>query len=76
MVRSWRRSASCMGEASHGGPSKMLLSTELILWTCSFVEHIERYNHAFEKFASEGLAVFAFDQRGMELDAADFPGRS
>lgn len=29
-----------------------------------FVEHIERYNHVFDKFAEEGIAVFAYDGRG------------
>ncbi|KAK4051048.1 hypothetical protein OIV83_003177 [Microbotryomycetes sp. JL201] len=29
-----------------------------------FNEHIGRYDHVFDKYASEGLAVFAFDQRG------------
>ncbi|KAK4051672.1 hypothetical protein OIO90_004622 [Microbotryomycetes sp. JL221] len=29
-----------------------------------FNEHIGRYDHVFDKYAEEGLAVFAFDQRG------------
>lgn len=29
-----------------------------------FVEHIERYDHVFPKFTEQGIAVFAFDQRG------------
>lgn len=29
-----------------------------------FIEHIVRYDHVFNKFAEEGIAVFAFDQRG------------
>jgi len=29
-----------------------------------FVEHVDRYDHVFEKFAEEGIFVFGFDQRG------------
>ncbi|KAL8287140.1 hypothetical protein RQP46_003592 [Phenoliferia psychrophenolica] len=35
-----------------------------VLFVHGFVEHIERYNHVFDKFAEEGIAVFAYDQRG------------
>jgi len=30
----------------------------------SFIEHIRRYDHVFPKFAEQGIAVFAYDQRG------------
>lgn len=29
-----------------------------------FIEHVERYNHVFDKFAEEGIAVFSYDGRG------------
>ncbi|POY76541.1 A/B superfamily hydrolase [Rhodotorula taiwanensis] len=29
-----------------------------------FIERVERYDHVFPKYAQQGIAVFAFDQRG------------
>ncbi|KAM0751006.1 acylglycerol lipase [Meredithblackwellia eburnea MCA 4105] len=43
-----------------------------------FIEHIERYNHVFNKFAEEGIAVFGFDGRGFGQTAtkSKTPGRT
>ncbi|GAA5856122.1 hypothetical protein JCM8547_002990 [Rhodosporidiobolus lusitaniae] len=35
-----------------------------LLFVHGFVEHIERYDHAFPRFADKGICVFAYDQRG------------
>ncbi|KAI5480651.1 hypothetical protein MNV49_007578 [Pseudohyphozyma bogoriensis] len=35
-----------------------------VIFVHGFIEHIERYDHVFPKFAEQGIQVFAFDQRG------------
>lgn len=35
-----------------------------------FIERIERYDHVFPKYAEQGIAVFAYDQRGESVDEA------
>lgn len=35
-----------------------------VLFVHGFVEHVVRYDHVFASFADQGIAVFAYDQRG------------
>ncbi|GAA5953625.1 hypothetical protein JCM21900_003366 [Sporobolomyces salmonicolor] len=41
-----------------------------------FIEHIDRYSHVFPRFASAGIAVYAFDQRGFGKTATYTPKHS
>ncbi|SGY25833.1 BQ5605_C018g08672 [Microbotryum silenes-dioicae] len=41
-----------------------------------FVEHLRRYDHVFDRFAQQGLAVFAYDQRGFGQTAVDLGGNN
>ncbi|KAF8648506.1 hypothetical protein AX16_006212 [Volvariella volvacea WC 439] len=46
----------------------------VILFVHGFAEHIARYKHFHPRLAAEGIAVFAFDQRGFGLTAQDTEG--
>ncbi|PPQ64553.1 hypothetical protein CVT24_008455 [Panaeolus cyanescens] len=53
-------------------------STELkavVVFVHGFAEHVGRYQHFHPLFASNGIAVFAFDQRGFGLTAQDTTGK-
>ncbi|ORY83476.1 Alpha/Beta hydrolase protein [Leucosporidium creatinivorum] len=41
-----------------------------VVFVHGFVEHIKRYDHVFPKFSEEGIAVFAWDQRGFGQTSA------
>ncbi|KDN53253.1 glycosyltransferase family 8 protein [Tilletiaria anomala UBC 951] len=45
--------------------------TAAVLFIHGFLENIERYDHVFPVFASKGIAVTAFDQRGFGKTAKD-----
>ncbi|GAA6016391.1 hypothetical protein JCM10207_003847 [Rhodosporidiobolus poonsookiae] len=47
-----------------------------LLFVHGFIEHIERYDHAFPRFAQAGIAVFAYDQRGFGRTATYTPKHS
>lgn len=42
-----------------------------IIFIHGFIEHIARYNHVFPIWASAGISVFAYDQRGFGRTATD-----
>ncbi|GAA5822343.1 hypothetical protein JCM11251_006308 [Rhodosporidiobolus azoricus] len=44
-----------------------------VLFVHGFIEHIERYDHAFPRFAEKGICVFAYDQRGFGRTATYTP---
>ena len=57
------QSSLCMGES----PQFMCDFYDIRLTHApvhSIIEHVERYNYFFGKFADRGISVFAFDQRG------------
>ncbi|GAA6038080.1 hypothetical protein JCM8097_007536 [Rhodosporidiobolus ruineniae] len=54
----------------HWQPTK---ATAQVLFVHGFVEHIERYDHAFPRFADQGISVFAYDQRGFGKTASFNP---
>lgn len=47
-----------------------------IIFVHGFVEHIGRYPHLHTHFAENGIAVFAFDQRGFGKTALDMDHKS
>ncbi|GAA5978380.1 hypothetical protein JCM11641_004672 [Rhodosporidiobolus odoratus] len=47
-----------------------------VLFVHGFVEHIQRYDHCFPRFADKGIAVFAYDQRGFGQTAFYTPKHS
>ncbi|GAA6064367.1 hypothetical protein JCM10212_004100 [Sporobolomyces blumeae] len=47
-----------------------------LLFVHGFVEHIQRYDHVFPKYAEAGIAVFAYDQRGFGQTAFFTPKHS
>ncbi|GAA5930885.1 hypothetical protein JCM10213_003935 [Rhodosporidiobolus nylandii] len=47
-----------------------------VLFVHGFVEHIQRYEHCFPRFAEKGIAVFAYDQRGFGQTAFYTPKHS
>ncbi|GAA6007427.1 alpha/beta hydrolase [Rhodotorula paludigena] len=44
-----------------------------LLFVHGFIERIERYDHVFPKYAEQGIAVFAYDQRGFGRTATYTP---
>ncbi|GAA5898231.1 hypothetical protein JCM6882_000108 [Rhodosporidiobolus microsporus] len=44
-----------------------------VLFVHGFIEHVERYDHAFPRFADKGISVFAYDQRGFGRTATYTP---
>ncbi|TNY20527.1 Alpha/Beta hydrolase protein [Rhodotorula diobovata] len=44
-----------------------------LLFVHGFIERIERYDHVFPKYAEQGIAVFAYDQRGFGKTATYTP---
>ncbi|BGP41667.1 hypothetical protein JCM10449v2_005658 [Rhodotorula kratochvilovae] len=44
-----------------------------LLFVHGFIEHIERYDHVFPRYAESGIAVFAYDQRGFGKTATYTP---
>ncbi|KAK4706149.1 acylglycerol lipase, partial [Phenoliferia sp. Uapishka_3] len=59
-------------------PSEVVGVKASVLFVHGFAEHIDRYNHVFDKFAEEGIAVFSFDGRGFGQTGAKSktPGRT
>ncbi|KIJ05724.1 hypothetical protein PAXINDRAFT_103657, partial [Paxillus involutus ATCC 200175] len=47
-----------------------------VVFVHGFVEHIARYEHVFPTWASRGITVFAYDQRGFGRTALDSKNRS
>ncbi|GAA5864113.1 hypothetical protein JCM3774_006385 [Rhodotorula dairenensis] len=47
-----------------------------VLFVHGFIERVERYDHVFPKYAQQGIAVFAFDQRGFGKTATYTPKHS
>ncbi|GAA5942846.1 alpha/beta hydrolase [Sporobolomyces koalae] len=45
-------------------PASGTRTRAVVLFVHGFVEHIRRYDHVFPLYADQGIAVFAFDQRG------------
>ncbi|KAG8925307.1 hypothetical protein FRC03_011675 [Tulasnella sp. 419] len=48
----------------------------LVVWVHGFQEHIARYDHVFNLWASKGIAVSSFDQRGWGRTVEDATERS
>lgn len=48
----------------------------VIVFVHGFAEHVGRYTHFHPLFAQQGIAVFAFDQRGFGLTGQDVEKRS
>ncbi|GAA5838929.1 hypothetical protein JCM9279_003903 [Rhodotorula babjevae] len=44
-----------------------------LLFVHGFIERVERYDHVFPKYAEQGIAVFAYDQRGFGKTATYTP---
>ncbi|BGP56809.1 hypothetical protein JCM8202v2_004440 [Rhodotorula sphaerocarpa] len=48
----------------HWTPAEGTAVRGAVLFVHGFIERIERYDHVFPKYAEQGIAVFAYDQRG------------
>ncbi|SCZ88415.1 BZ3500_MvSof-1268-A1-R1_Chr10-2g02950 [Microbotryum saponariae] len=57
-------------------PSSIVTDFDVSISHASFVEHLRRYDHVFDRFAQQGLAVFAYDQRGFGQTAVDLGGNN
>ncbi|SCV73720.1 BQ2448_6150 [Microbotryum intermedium] len=57
-------------------PPQGTATVATICFVHGFVEHVRRYDHVFDRFAQQGLAVFGYDQRGFGQTAVDLGGNS
>ncbi|KDE06869.1 hypothetical protein MVLG_02904 [Microbotryum lychnidis-dioicae p1A1 Lamole] len=57
-------------------PPQGTATVATVCFVHGFVEHLRRYDHVFDRFAQQGLAVFAYDQRGFGQTAVDLGGNN